>query len=194
MRSVALVMAIAGLVGSQQIVPTSVPIALRDSWCSDQTSSCPLICAQVTNSGTVLSNTCNPTTLAWTCVCKNGLTPNVTEYSLTIPFHECQEYGNQCVANCGQNNNACANNCRVDNPCGALDPTKVNATSSTSSSATATGSSTSTASNFASFGGSGNNNGGSSKSAASSSLVQVGQLYGFSVVAAGIFAGFCLIL
>jgi len=193
MRSAAVVMAIASLVGSQQIVPSSVPLATRDAWCTDQTSSCPLICTQVTNTGTTLSNTCNPTTLAWTCVCKNGVTPNISDYSLTIPFHECQEYGNQCVANCGQNNNGCANNCRVDNPCGALSPTPVNATSSSSSSATATGtSSTSSASNFASFGG-GGNNGGSNKNAASS-LMQTGQFYGFSVVATGLFAGFCLML
>lgn len=51
-------------------------------------------------------------TLSWDCVCKGGIVPNVTEYSLTVPFHECQEYGNQCVTACGLANNACANNCR----------------------------------------------------------------------------------
>jgi len=190
MRSFAVVLAVMGLVASQQIIPSSVPKATRDSWCSDQKSSCPLICTQTTNSQTTLSNTCNPDNLAWTCVCNNGQTPAVANYSLTIPFHECQEFGNQCVTACGQNNNQCANDCRVNNPCGALSPKPVNATSSSSTSASATGSSsTSTASNFASFGGSGGNNGGSNKNGASAYLVQGG-----SIVVAGIFAGFCLML
>jgi len=192
MRSIALLplLAITSLVGSQNIDPTSVPLATRDSWCTDQTTTCPLLCTQETNSATTYANDCSPSTLQWDCVCKNGLSPNVSQYSLTIPYHECQEWGNQCVAACPISNSACAQNCRTQYTCGANNPTRVNAT--TSSSATAAGStSTSTGGQFGSFGGSGSSTGGKS---AASSLFQIGQLYGMGAVAAGIFAGFTLLL
>jgi len=53
----------------------------------------------------------------------------MTEYSLTLPFHMCQEWGNQCVTACGLGANQCASDCREKHPCGAQDPTRVNTTS-----------------------------------------------------------------
>ena len=100
-----------GLTHTQQIQPSSVPMAIRDSWCSDQQSSCPLLCLQQTNTASTRSNTCSPSTLAWTCVCTDGTSPNVSEYSQTVPFYECQEAGNQCVTGCGQSS-SCATDCR----------------------------------------------------------------------------------
>jgi len=191
MRSIAALplLAIASLVGSQTIEPSSVPLSTRDSWCTDQTTTCPLLCTQETNSATTYANDCNPNTLQWDCVCKNGLSPNVSQYSLTIPYHECEEYGNQCVTACGLSNNACSQNCRTQNVCGAQDPTRVN-TTTTSSSTTSGSSSTSTGGQFGSFGGSGSSGGKTS----ASSMLQIGQVYGIGAVAAGIFVGFSLFL
>jgi hypothetical protein len=63
----------------------------------------------------------------------------VSEYSLTLPFFVCQEWGNQCVKGCGMGANECASSCRQDNPCGALNPSKPNATSSSSTISSPTG-------------------------------------------------------
>lgn len=76
-------------------------------------------------------------TLTYGCVCGNGLQPNISEYSLTLPFYVCQEWGNQCVKACGQNNQ-CSGDCRDDHPCGALNPTRVNSTTASTMSATGT--------------------------------------------------------
>ena len=74
-------------------------------------------------------NDCDPETLTYGCVCGNGLQPNVSEYSLTIPYFTCTEWGNQCVERC-EGDSACASSCRQDHPCGALNPTRENKTKS----------------------------------------------------------------
>jgi hypothetical protein len=58
-------------------------------------------------------------------VCSNGLSPNLSEYSQTLPYNICTEWGNQCVSNC---NGApqCESACRQDHPCGATNPTRQN--------------------------------------------------------------------
>lgn len=77
--------------------------------------------------------------LTYGCVCEDGKSPNLSEYSLTLPFFICQEWGNQCVTSCG-NDAACASDCRENHPCGAQNPTRVNeTTSSASGTATETG-------------------------------------------------------
>lgn len=53
--------------------------------------------------------------LTYTCVCDNGVSPNITQYSQTLPFFVCQEWGNQCVANCN-GDNTCADSCRYVPP------------------------------------------------------------------------------
>jgi cobalamin biosynthesis Mg chelatase CobN len=70
--------------------------------------------------------------LTYGCICDNGMAPNLSEYSLTIPYFKCQQWGNQCVENCGANNNACASDCRENHPCGALNPTPANTTTTSS--------------------------------------------------------------
>jgi len=119
------------------IDPSSVSLSTRKSWCQDQTYSCPVICQEV-SSDPVEVNTCDPASLTYGCVCGNGNQPNMSEYSLTLPFHVCQEFGNQCVADCGIGSNTCASNCRTNNPCGAQNPTRVNVTSTASATASAT--------------------------------------------------------
>ena len=114
MRSVAslsLFVAAVGLSSAQSIQPTTVPLPIRDVWCTNQEASCPLLCLQQTKSASTRSNTCDPASLAWTCICTDGTQPNVSQYSQTVPFYECQEFGNQCVTNCG-NDPTCQTNCR----------------------------------------------------------------------------------
>lgn len=158
------------------------------------------------------------TTLTYDCVCANGQSPNVTEYSQTLPFYICQEWGTQCVANCGQDN-TCSNDCRyvdsrpfphpaqlelilscrANHPCGAQDPTRVNTTSSSTMAATATGGkgSTQTATSIITgFGGAAatTTGGANSGHSAASAMVNIGQSYGLAIVFASVFAGFAILL
>lgn len=125
--------------------------------------------------------------LSWSCVCSvNGLSPNVTEYSLTIPYFICTETNNQCKKNCGNGDGSCAHQCeyvplhgllsmpakanlryRVSNLCGARNPTRVNTStiSSTMSSTASNSKPTGGDDDYSSFGSggsgsSGSNNGG----------------------------------
>lgn len=111
----------------------------------------------------------------------------------------CQEYGNQCVAQCG-GNTACESSCRVDHPCGAQNPTRVNASTSTSATASATGG-TSKGTDGVVYNGLGGA-GATSTSASSSgnkknggqTALDLGRSYGLAVVFTGLFAGFALVM
>ncbi|GAB1740906.1 hypothetical protein NU219Hw_g5980t1 [Hortaea werneckii] len=110
------------------IDPNSVDDSTKQTWCTNQQTQCPLICTQTTpsHSADTQTNTCDPSTLTYACICANGQSPNISEYSQTLPYYICQAWTNQCVANCAQADNACASSCRDDHPCGALNPTRVN--------------------------------------------------------------------
>jgi hypothetical protein len=149
---------------------------------------------------TTSANDCDPETLTFDCVCGNGLSPNMTEYSLTIPFHICIEWGQQCVAGCG-GVNTCQAACTEQHPCGAQVP-RTNATSTTTSGQpSATGGSDSTESGAPvvhnGFGDSSTTTtGGSSpvSTGAAQAAVNIGKSYGLSIVFAGIFAAFALVM
>lgn len=181
-------------------------------WCNSQLTQCPLICLQTPgNTAQTQANDCNATVLSYDCVCSNGQSPNASEYSQTLPYFVCTEWGNECVANCGNDNN-CAAACRANHPCGALHPTTRNVSSSTSSSASATGSSGAKTTGAGvpsgsvfnanapstTAGGSGAPTGSvasssTTKSAANLAL-QAGQAYGLMVVAGAFMAGFAFAL
>ncbi|PSR75106.1 hypothetical protein BD289DRAFT_354834, partial [Coniella lustricola] len=132
---VAVASAFVTLAGADYYVqPDSVPLATREAWCTSEISQCPLICEDM-GAGGASVNTCNSTTLSYGCLCDDNTTPNVSEYSLTLPYFTCTEWGNQCVTACN-GNNTCQGACRQDHPCGALDPAtnKTNATTTASSS------------------------------------------------------------
>ncbi|KAH6669422.1 hypothetical protein B0J14DRAFT_119058 [Halenospora varia] len=182
------------------IDPNSVPLNQRQSWCQTQQVSCPLLCLQTPGaSSTTKANTCDPKTLTFSCICGNGLSPNASEFSQTLPYFICTQYGTQCVAACN-GNTACQSACRDDHPCGAQNPTRVNSTSSSSvmaSTTLAAGASSGTAGVvYTGLGGaaatttaaaSGN------KSGAQAAL-DMGRSYGLAVIFAGLFAGFALIM
>jgi poly-gamma-glutamate capsule biosynthesis protein CapA/YwtB (metallophosphatase superfamily) len=165
---------------------------------------CPLICAQqANNSAATDANTCDPTTLTYSCICSNGLAPNASEYSQTLPYYICTAYNTQCQTACG-NDNTCAAACVQDHPCGATNPTRVNTSTITTMSATSTkaGAAASTASDgviYTGFGGGAAATttaaaGGSGSSAAAKLAVNVGQIYGLGLLSACIFAGFSFML
>ncbi|KAI0882188.1 uncharacterized protein GGS22DRAFT_170414 [Annulohypoxylon maeteangense] len=171
------------------IDPNSVSLTNRNNWCQSEKSTCPLICQQTTP-GTTLVNDCDPKTLTYGCICGDQLQPNVSEYSLTLPYFVCQEWGNQCVKNCGQDN-TCSSSCREDHPCGALHPTRPNTTSTASSSATATGA-TATDSNAVFTGLAGS----SSDSNNNNAAFRVGAsdgMFGFVILAASVSLGVFLL-
>ncbi|KAF1818086.1 uncharacterized protein K489DRAFT_420370 [Dissoconium aciculare CBS 342.82] len=123
----AIAVCIATAAAQYAINPNSVNNDTRRAWCTSQITQCPLICLQTPgNSATTRSNTCDWPSLTYSCVCSNGVSPNISEYSQTIPFYICQEWGNQCVSNCGSGNSACQSDCRQNHPCGAQNPTRQN--------------------------------------------------------------------
>ncbi|KAJ0385986.1 hypothetical protein COL922a_005249 [Colletotrichum nupharicola] len=140
---------------------------------------------------TTLVNDCDYNSLTYGCVCGDGNQPNMTEYSLTLPYHVCQEYGNQCVTKCGLGANECASKCREDNPCGASNPTRANSTSTASGTATATSSSTSGAI-FTGMAGDDGSSGSSGSSGAAA--LGMGREAGFAVLVGSILGGVALLL
>ncbi|KAF2217567.1 hypothetical protein CERZMDRAFT_80293 [Cercospora zeae-maydis SCOH1-5] len=128
---------ISGVRAQYSIDPQSVSNATRQFWCEQQTTQCPLICLdQGSATGTTEANDCDPDALTYSCVCDNGSSPNISEYSNTLPFSICTEWGSQCVSNCGGDTN-CASECRSQHPCGAQNPTRQNTSTLTRSSTTA---------------------------------------------------------
>ncbi|KAH7027620.1 uncharacterized protein B0I36DRAFT_364800 [Microdochium trichocladiopsis] len=167
------------------IDPDSVALSIRTSWCQSELSTCPIICQQYPP-GTTLVNTCDPEHLTYGCLCGNGQKPNVTEYTLTLPYFTCTEWGNQCVKACGQDNE-CSRNCREDHPCGALSPTKQNETA-TSSSASATASATQSNQVFDGLNGATPTPGGGNSGAAGR-MLESGSTVMFAVLLGGVALG-----
>ncbi|KAH9892997.1 hypothetical protein F4778DRAFT_749141 [Xylariomycetidae sp. FL2044] len=172
------------------IDPNSVSLTTRTNWCQNEKSTCPIICDQ-TSTGTE-TNTCDPKTLTYGCICSNGLQPNVSEYSLTLPFFICQEWGNQCVEGCGEDS-GCASACREDHPCGALNPTRVNSTTISTMQATGTDSgATATDSNVIYTGLAGSDSAPNDNSAFRPST-ETGGLFGFFLLSGGLCLGMMLL-
>ncbi|KAI5467591.1 hypothetical protein BGZ63DRAFT_371620 [Mariannaea sp. PMI_226] len=175
------------------IDPDSVDKSTRESWCSNEKQTCPVICEQ-TGDGSTKVNDCDPDTLTYGCICGDGKQPNVSEYSLTLPYFVCQEWGNQCVAKCG-NSNTCASDCRQNHPCGAQDPKKVNKTkTATGTTASATGTSTDTADTIYTDIGSDSTDSADSKDKGGAAMaLEAGSRWGLAVVLGSMFAGFALL-
>ncbi|KAK9323449.1 hypothetical protein V1517DRAFT_352155 [Lipomyces orientalis] len=121
----------------------------RHAWCVSEVASCPLICLDEGYSTT--SNLCYPDNLYYTCECSSGHSPNLTEYSLTIPYFICVEQVSLCALNCGSDN-LCVSACRENKTCGATNPTRVNTTSTAVSSTTGTAASSAITSGTTTFG------------------------------------------
>lgn len=135
--------------------------------------------------------------LTYSCVCDNGVSPNITQYSQTLPFFICQEWGNQCVTACN-GDNTCQNSCRADHPCGAQSPFLGNYTSSSishSASATGSGAAASSKVPVTGFGGAAETSasGGGSTGAAAATFVP-GAATSMAVLFGSVFLGFAVLL
>ncbi|OJJ71632.1 hypothetical protein ASPBRDRAFT_30044 [Aspergillus brasiliensis CBS 101740] len=193
LRSLIAIASLAGLVLSQNtssIDPNSVPIDTRTSsdrvtieqWCQSQTSSCPLLCYQLPNaSGSPKENTCDAKTLQYQCICSNGLSPNASQYSQTIPYFVCTEQNDECVQKCN-GDSSCQSDCRSEHPCGAQNPKRVNVTSTAAST---TAAATTSLPPFT---------GVPDQGAAARPSTDLGQVYGLVVVVGAFLAGFTTLL
>lgn len=189
------------------IDPSSVSLSIRNVWCNNERSTCPLLCLQYPGSSmTTNSNDCDPELLTYSCVCANGIAPNMSEYSLTLPYHICQQWGQQCVAGCG-GSNTCQSNCLEQHPCGAQDPTRINSTTISTATATSTGkatgtgtASTATQTGAIVFSGFGSDTTASAAAAASTptsaaqAAISLGRSYGLPAIFAGLFAVFGFVM
>ncbi|KAL8773100.1 MAG: hypothetical protein Q9194_004410 [Teloschistes cf. exilis] len=183
----------------QSIDPSTVDDATKQKWCNDQQAACPLLCLQMNASDVPTSNDCTPDTLAFTCVCDNGLQPNASEYSQTVPYYECTEYANQCVNNCQKGDSACQSSCRTAHPCGAQNPTRVNTSTISTMSATPTGDSsgskeTGASAVYTGFGAASTTGSSSGKSEAQTLIIGFGRSYGLAVVFISVAAAFTFLL
>ncbi|KAL7787849.1 hypothetical protein V8C37DRAFT_389775 [Trichoderma ceciliae] len=186
-------MAFASIATAQySIDPDSVPISTRQAWCFQETSTCPLICQQTTTKP-VLVNTCNADTLQYGCLCGNNKQPNISEFTLTLPFFICQEFVVQCRTNCGSDS-TCASDCAQNNPCGATDPKRYNTTSSaTTTTAAATSTTAGPDTIFTDTPGGGSSSGGGKGKSMAAPMVEIGRAYGLAVVFGSLFVGFALL-
>ncbi|RPB27187.1 hypothetical protein L211DRAFT_747173, partial [Terfezia boudieri ATCC MYA-4762] len=134
--SVAVLALVSGLftLVSAQTYPTitadDVSNSTREIWCDQQKGICPNLCQDQTHADPV-NNDCWSEDLHYECVCVNNVRPNLSEYSLTIPYNLCLQGIQACADNCG-NNQDCANLCFSGKQCGASGPRRVNSTTSTS--------------------------------------------------------------
>lgn len=126
--------------------------------------------------------------MTYGCVCSDGKQPNITEYTLTLPYHVCTRWGTDCVADC-KSDNDCSYRCRAEHPCGAQNPTPVNATSSTTVEATQTSTPTNQV-----YDGFGTDSQGSTERQNTAGALRFGDSFGLAVVAGGLFAGFAMLL
>ncbi|KAI5245518.1 hypothetical protein E4T47_01525 [Aureobasidium subglaciale] len=136
--------ALSGLAAAQNytIVPSSVDSTTRANWCRAQTNTCPVLCG----SQLLKANTCDSTSLTYSCICNNGLVPDLAEYVNTIPTFECVEYRGQCNSNNVGNATAQAECLAL--PCG--NETASSLVSATSAAASSTGSASSSSGSVAS--------------------------------------------
>ncbi|KAF7549159.1 hypothetical protein G7Z17_g6585 [Cylindrodendrum hubeiense] len=183
------------------IDPDSVPLSQRQAWCASEKYTCPLICQQ-TGDGSTKVNECDPKSLTYGCICGNGQQPNVSEYSLSLPYFVCSEWGNQCVTAC-DGSNTCASACREDHPCGAQDPKKYNTTATaTGTGVLATASATDDADTIYtdvvdgdddSDDDSSDSSSSSSDKSGSATALEAGRKWGLAVVMGSMFVGFALL-
>lgn len=182
--------------GPISVVPSSVDIDTRQAWCRSQLNLCPMICG-----GSASPNTCDATTLNYTCTCTgtgSGNTPNFTDYMGTVPFFECEQWIGDCTA--AHPNDLTGQTACQSVKCGTKNASEAATTSSaSSSSASATGSSTSSAAASSATGAAGGSSSTASSTSSSASAstsssaakaLSMAKEYSAGVLLAGAFAVF----
>ncbi|KAJ5641015.1 hypothetical protein N7528_000640 [Penicillium herquei] len=103
-----------------------------NSWCQGQRNQCPAICKTGTK-----QNTCDPSTLTFSCVCADGSSADVTPFIQTVPFYVCEANFGQCI-NAHPDDSVGQEACKKAAKCGNKNATALAMSSSTTSSAVAT--------------------------------------------------------
>ena len=164
--------------GREEDLPHNLPAILAPQDPGQRLRSCTFNTKLQYGSSTNL----HQATLTYGCICGDGLQPNVSEYTLSLPYFVCTEWGTQCVAAC--KDNYCAAACRQDHPCGAQNPTLANATTSTTAAPTAS----KTNEIFSGLGQTGTPGSGATPG------LDLGRAYGLAAVLGSLFLGFAIIL
>jgi len=197
MKSTTIIAVASGLFAfvSAQVYPEitweDVDNSTRQIWCDQQMGVCPNLCQDQGHVNPIY-NDCWWEDLHYECICEGGFKPNLTEYTLTIPYNLCSQSKQACANNCG-NNQDCVTLCFSGKSCAASDPRRVNVTS-TSTTDSPTSSATGKAGSTATSGSDdtettekgdpfGNNGMGASFS-------ELGSAYGVGAMIAGMAIGF----
>ncbi|KAA8567346.1 hypothetical protein EYC84_010374 [Monilinia fructicola] len=168
------------------IDPNTVDPSLRSQWCTGEINTCGTLC-----SGDYDSNTCDTSTLNYTCTCSsNGSTPGLQYYLQTMPTFICARRSTRTVLPQERTTPPRQKLCTQAETknCGKLDPDKyvpaaTSSAASSSASATATSSSTATSATAS-----------AATSSAAASALNIGREYGTGIFAAGVFGIFGLML
>ncbi|KAI9739638.1 MAG: hypothetical protein M1834_006356 [Cirrosporium novae-zelandiae] len=174
---------VAGTSSNYTIDTSEVSLSTRNSWCNAEYTSCDTLCG-----GSASTNTCDGSSLNYTCTCPNGESPDLAEYTDTMPYYICTEASNECVAD-NPNNATGQEDCRSYYSCGTKnvsDATYAASSSSSSASASATAASTTTAS--------GSSATATATSTENAAVAHIAEKYSTGIVAAGLAAVFGLLL
>jgi hypothetical protein len=110
--------------------------ANRTNYCTAQRQTCPAICGGTGNTKPGDGNTCDTNTLKFSCICKDGTTPNMSDYQQSVPGLMCREWFDRCIT-------ASADNLDEQIACQAVTcgnkTAELNAASSSSASPSSTG-------------------------------------------------------
>ncbi|KAG0236327.1 hypothetical protein BGW42_003739 [Actinomortierella wolfii] len=126
-----LLLAMAALLSSMLCVssfnPMDVDNSTKTTWCENQVGFCTNVCQELTNQLTAQQNECDIVTLGYSCICQGNITPNISEYTYTIPYFQCTYDVEACTHKCAQGDNPCYEGCKKRN-CAAQFPKKYNQT------------------------------------------------------------------
>ncbi|PMD49008.1 hypothetical protein L207DRAFT_560533 [Hyaloscypha variabilis F] len=136
--STSLVISIAAGQKTPNFDPGTIDDATREDWCEDELNTCTTLCSLATN-----INTCNSTSLDYTCTCaSNDSAPGLEYYRNTMPTFICEENFNLCsVAASNQSDSTAAQEaCAVteQSDCGHTDPSNFAAVDAAAAAATST--------------------------------------------------------
>ncbi|KAF2499839.1 hypothetical protein BU16DRAFT_524281 [Lophium mytilinum] len=189
--------AFSGLVAAQNysaccdINPGSVDPQLRQTWCRAEQNTCPELCGGIGNLANN-GNLCDSNLLTYTCECKDGTKPNVTNYQQSLPAQMCLTWVEQCV-NANPNDLIGITACRAIT-CGNKTLDSAASSSSAAASSTAAPSSTGKASGSASVTAASATSTTSKGAAAAATAMGLVKDFGTPVLAAGMMAVFGLAL
>ncbi|KAI9226793.1 MAG: hypothetical protein DHS80DRAFT_3780, partial [Piptocephalis tieghemiana] len=105
--------------------PSKIDMTARTQWCLIHTSTCQNICLD--KGSKAKSSTCDPNSLANSCVCANNFSPDTRHYTNTIPYFKCTTVATACEKDCNSQE-SCILGCRSRFNCVASDPPRSNTT------------------------------------------------------------------